>query len=110
MMIPLLSSKTIPRQLVRGAVALLALSTAPLVAAIDPLLSLINFAVALLSFRGCPLCWTVGLVQLVAAKFTGQSTEGLCVDGSCAIQGGADRGGAAKRFAAPDLLKRDDQG
>jgi hypothetical protein len=108
MMIPLLSSKTIPRQLARGVVALIALSTAPLVAAIDPLLSLINFAVALLSFRGCPLCWLVGLVQLVGAKLTDQPTEGLCVDGSCAIRS-ADQGVAAKRFAAPELLKRDDQ-
>jgi len=33
---------------------------------------------ALVCFRGCPMCWTFGLIETVISGKTG------CVDGSCA--------------------------
>ncbi len=36
---------------------------------------------ALVMFRGCPTCWTVGLFETVFNKNIG----GSCVDGSCAV-------------------------
>jgi hypothetical protein len=37
------------------------------------------FAGALVSFRGCPMCWMVGLVE---TAFSGKARLG-CADGSC---------------------------
>jgi hypothetical protein len=46
---------------------------------------LVAFAAALIAFRGCPLCWLMGMSQLIAAKAQGKPTDGLCLDGSCAL-------------------------
>jgi hypothetical protein len=35
----------------------------------QPALSLTAALVALIAFRGCPICWTVGLVETVTQKF-----------------------------------------
>jgi hypothetical protein len=37
-------------------------------------------AAALVCFRGCPMCWTVGLIETVLDR----KTRAVCVDGSCA--------------------------
>lgn len=42
--------------------------------------TLLPLAGALVCFRGCPLCWTVGLVETVLHL---KSHKG-CIDGSCA--------------------------
>ena len=41
--------------------------------------TLAPLAGALVSFRGCPMCWTVGLVERIVS---GKAANG-CVDGSC---------------------------
>ena len=40
--------------------------------------ALLPAGAALACFRGCPLCWTVGLVETALHRKTG-----ACVDGSC---------------------------
>ena len=42
--------------------------------------TLAPLAGALVCFRGCPLCWTVGLVETVLH----QKAHKSCIDGSCA--------------------------
>ena len=41
--------------------------------------TLAPLAGALVSFRGCPLCWTAGLVETVLRRKAHKS----CIDGSC---------------------------
>jgi hypothetical protein len=78
-------SKTILGHLARGALGVGTLGFAVSGAAAHPWLALAALPIALVAFRGCPTCWTVGLVQTVVAKLQGKSTEGLCRDGSCAL-------------------------
>jgi len=41
---------------------------------------------ALVMFRGCPMCWTAGLVETVLRRWkrTPGAESNSCVDGSCA--------------------------
>lgn len=39
---------------------------------------------ALVALRGCPACWTIGLVQTVWARVKGRPADGACFDGACA--------------------------
>ena len=41
--------------------------------------TLVPLAGALVCFRGCPMCWTAGLVETVLQR---KSQKG-CIDGSC---------------------------
>lgn len=79
------ASKTLSAHLVRGAVGLGSMALALSGAAAHPWLPFAALPVTLIAFRGCPTCWTVGLVQTVVAKLRGKSTEGSCIDGSCAL-------------------------
>src|SRR6185295_20073005 len=79
------ASKTISGHLARGALGVGTLAFALSAAAAHPWLPLAALPIALVALRGCPTCWTVGLVQTVVAKLRGKSTEGLCLDGSCAL-------------------------
>lgn len=42
-------------------------------------------AAALACLRGCPMCWTVGLIETVLDQKSGA----VCVDASSALRGGA---------------------
>jgi hypothetical protein len=84
-MIPSFASATIPRHVLRGLFGLAAFLGAPMLGALHPLLPLVAFAAALIAFRGCPLCWLMGMSQLIAAKAQGKPTDGICIDGSCAL-------------------------
>ena len=78
------ASKTLTEHVLRGASGLGALVGAAAVAPEHPLLALALVPVALVLLRGCPMCWTMGLVQTVAAKLRGGPLPGACLDGSCA--------------------------
>lgn len=41
--------------------------------------------VGLIALRGCPLCWTLGLVETVVARLRGARADGACVDGACSL-------------------------
>ena len=37
----------------------------------EPVLSVLPIGAALVLFRGCPICWTVGLMETIAGKLRG---------------------------------------
>ena len=78
------ASASIAEHLARGAVGLGALGASVLAASSHPWLSLLALPVALIALRGCPTCWTIGLVQTIAAKLLGRPADGACRDGTCA--------------------------
>lgn len=78
------ASKTIIEHLVRGALGIGAFAAAAALAPAHPILALSLLPMGLVALRGCPMCWTVGLVQTIVARARGRSTAALCVDGSCA--------------------------
>jgi hypothetical protein len=80
------ASKSILIHLGRGAVGFGALAGATVFSAEAPWAIFAALPLALVALRGCPMCWTGGLVQTVFAKMRGTSTEGLCTDGSCAVR------------------------
>ncbi|MBP7648619.1 MAG: hypothetical protein KA085_17190 [Phenylobacterium sp.] len=61
------ASKSITEHLVRGAVGLAGVSAAIVLAPVPgpgPIAaSVVLVIIALIALRGCPVCWTVGLVQ-----------------------------------------------
>ena len=57
------ASRTLIEHILRGAVGIGALWLAVTIAATHPLWSLALGALVLLAFRGCPICWTIGLLE-----------------------------------------------
>lgn len=82
------ASKTLREHFLRGALGIAAFVAVPSAATVHPLLGLAFVPVAMLLLRGCPLCWTVGLVQTLVrsakAKAQGRSIDTACRDGRCA--------------------------
>jgi hypothetical protein len=56
----------------RGFVGIGALWYAVTIAATHPLGSLALGVLALLAFRGCPICWAIGLVETASQRWRGQ--------------------------------------
>jgi hypothetical protein len=83
------ASRTLTEHLLRGIVGIGAMIGA---VAFAPLgwASLLLVPVGLVALRGCPMCWTIGLVQTVWARVRGESAPDACLDGSCRL----DRRGA----------------
>jgi hypothetical protein len=79
------ASKTVVEHLARGVVGVGAFALATAIASSPPWLALVLLPVGFVALRGCPMCWTVGLVQTVAAKLQGKSAAGLCADGGCSL-------------------------
>ena len=79
------ASKTLGEHLIRGAVGLGALALAGVVLVAHPFAALALLALALGSLRGCPMCWTFGLMQTVLARIQRKRAAGACVDGRCAL-------------------------
>jgi hypothetical protein len=84
------TSKSIPVHLARGAIGIGAFLVATSLGPQHPGLSLGAIAVALVVLRGCPTCWTIGLVQTVIARVRGKPTTGFCVDGRCSLAASSD--------------------
>jgi hypothetical protein len=80
------ASSSIVVHLLRGAVGVSALAGAAIFGTQWPLLALALLPVALIALRGCPMCWTLGLIETVAKRVRGQSADEsiACADGSCA--------------------------
>jgi alkylhydroperoxidase family enzyme len=78
------ASKSIAEHLARGVVGIAAFAYAASRMETSPWLSLALAAVALVALRGCPMCWTMGLVQTVIARLQGRDAKDACLDGSCA--------------------------
>jgi hypothetical protein len=62
------ASESLPGHLIRGSVAVALLVWAVQHQGGLPTLSILAGIGALIAFRGCPVCWTVGLVETVTQK------------------------------------------
>ena len=67
------ASKGITRHLLRGALGAGALVWAVRLLPLHPFASLALAVLALLAFRGCPMCWTIGLVETVHRRFSARA-------------------------------------
>ncbi|WP_326763732.1 hypothetical protein OG978_03460 [Streptomyces sp. NBC_01591] len=75
------ASTSLPRHLVRGALGFGALTgSVLLIPAVGPA-GLLLAPVGLLALRGCPMCWTIGLLQTISKGRLRRS----CVDGRCEL-------------------------
>jgi hypothetical protein len=77
------ASRNLRIHLARGAIGASALAASATWAEQAPWLLTLTLPVALVALRGCPMCWTVGLVETAIAKLHGRPSD-ACVDGSCA--------------------------
>jgi hypothetical protein len=80
------ASKTLTEHLARGVVGVGALVTCVAETSAHPLLALAMVPIGLVALRGCPMCWTVGLLETLAAKLQRHSPpERPCLRaGTCA--------------------------
>jgi hypothetical protein len=63
----MLASSSIPRHLARGALGLLSLVAGLAGTLLLTPVALMLLPVAVVFLRGCPMCWTVGLMQTIVA-------------------------------------------
>ena len=63
------ASRGLAEHILRGVIGLVALQQAMALSATQPLQSLVLAGTALLAFRGCPVCWTIGLVETAYHQF-----------------------------------------
>ena len=63
-------SKSLVGHLLRGVTGFVAVYWA-LMHQSAPVLAVLAVGVALVMFRGCPVCWTVGLMETIAGKLRG---------------------------------------
>ncbi|SFY34544.1 hypothetical protein OH786_18385 [Streptomyces atratus] len=75
------ASASLPRHLARGALGFGALAASVLlIPAVGPA-GLLLAPLGLLALRGCPTCWTIGLLQTISKGRLQRS----CVDGRCEL-------------------------
>lgn len=75
------ASASVSRHLVRGAVGFGAvIGSVALIPALGPI-SLVLLPVGLVALRGCPTCWTIGLIQTLSRGRLQRS----CTDGTCQL-------------------------
>ncbi|MFI1866278.1 hypothetical protein [Streptomyces jumonjinensis] len=79
---PAFASSSLPRHLVRGAAGFGALAGSVLLLPAAGPISLLLAPVGLLALRGCPMCWTIGLVQTVSM---GRLRRSCTDDGRCEL-------------------------
>ncbi|WP_079427098.1 hypothetical protein [Streptomyces katrae] len=78
---PDFASASLPRHLARGALGFGSLAGAVALLPYAWPVSLALLPAGLLALRGCPMCWTVGLVQTLSRGRLRRS----CEDGRCRI-------------------------
>lgn len=75
------ASTSLPRHLARGTLGFGALAGSVLLIPVVGLTSLLLAPLGLLALRGCPLCWTIGLLQTISNGRLRRS----CTDGRCEL-------------------------
>ena len=94
---PGFASASLPRHLVRGALGFGALAgSVALIPAVGPV-GLVLLPAGLLALRGCPMCWTVGLMQTISRGRLQRS----CEDGRCKLTARAGHGKHATAHRSP---------
>ncbi|WP_107064561.1 hypothetical protein [Streptomyces sp. NRRL S-118] len=86
---PDFASSSLPRHLTRGAVGFGGLIGSFALLPVAGPVALLLLPVGVLALRGCPMCWTIGLVQTVSRGRLRRS----CEDGRCTVvsAGGGER-------------------
>jgi hypothetical protein len=79
------ASRSLAEHLARGVVGLGTFAAAMPLAPSHPW-ALALLPLAFVALRGCPMCWTMGLVETVVAKLRGKDARSSCTDGRCAIE------------------------
>ena len=74
------ASKTVAAHLVRGVIAAALIAWALLHQSSDPVFAVAAGVVAMVAMRGCPLCWTLGLVETIGERIRRGHTSS---PGSC---------------------------
>lgn len=64
------ASRGLAEHLARGVIGICALNYALSISAPHPIFSLVLAAVSLLAFRGCPICWIIGLIETAYRRLT----------------------------------------
>ena len=80
------ASRSLLIHLGRGAVGFGALVASVLLGEDHPALALSLLPVAFIALRGCPMCWTVGLIETIVASLRGKRVPNACLDGNCSIK------------------------
>ena len=62
------ASKTIAAHMLRGVIAAALIAWAVLHQSSEPVFAAAAGVAAVVAMRGCPLCWTVGLVETIAER------------------------------------------
>lgn len=82
------ASKSVTEHLVRGLLGFTALVGAFVVMTHESLWSIPLGLVGVALLRGCPTCWTIGLME----TWSGRSPSSLCSDGTCGPVSNAPEG------------------
>lgn len=77
------ASKTLTEHLLRGTIGGASACAAVYFSEVGPWVPLVLLPVALLAFRGCPMCWLTGLAETVAATVQRRPRRDGCLTGSC---------------------------
>ena len=64
----LFASQTLTGHVIRGAIAFALLYLAIEQQHLHPLASLLSGLLALVAMRGCPVCWTIGLLETIRQR------------------------------------------
>ncbi|MEO8155493.1 MAG: hypothetical protein ABI605_20690 [Rhizobacter sp.] len=79
------ASKTLTEHLLRGLLGI-GLTAAGLRGAEMTAWAWLLLPLGLLMFRGCPTCWTIGLIETIYMRLTGRHLDKDCRDGSCRLK------------------------
>ncbi|MCX4588142.1 hypothetical protein [Streptomyces sp. NBC_01481] len=78
---PDFASSSLPRHLVRGVIGFGSLiGSVAFIPTVGPV-SLLLLPVGVLALRGCPMCWTIGLIQTISRG----RLQRTCEDGQCKL-------------------------
>jgi hypothetical protein len=75
------ASTSLPRHLLRGAIGFGALAGSVALIPLAGFIALLLAPLGLLALRGCPACWTIGLIQTISRG----RLERTCTDGRCTL-------------------------
>ena len=66
--VTMFASRTVIGHLMRGGIAAALIAWALLDQASDPAFAVVAILLAVVAMRGCPLCWTLGLVETLGNR------------------------------------------
>lgn len=75
------ASTSLPRHLARGAIGFGGLIGGLALIPVVGFAALLLIPVGMVALRGCPTCWTMGLIQTLSAD----KLQRQCVDGRCEL-------------------------